>query len=114
MIKVHPAVFLASFLALMFVCSASSVYAADCGDATIVKVGTNPVSGSSGASPYMVQLDCANDTVWSGVLTLYLSQDLGDSGLATLLSAYSMGKSVWVRTLGTDPGSIITIIYVND
>lgn len=112
--RLHTSIFLASLLALMVVFSTSTLYAADCANATIERVGTNPVTGSTGASPYMVQLDCADDSIWPGVMTLYLSQDLGDSGLATLLSAYSMGKSVWVRTLGTTPGSIVSIIYVND
>ena len=97
----------------LVVVSASNLYAADCSSATIKRVGNNP-SSSAAASPYMTQLDCADDATWPGTLTLYLSNDLGDSGLATLLTAYSLGKTVWVRTLGTTPGSIISIIYIND
>lgn len=97
----------------LFVISAGSLYAADCKSGTIVKVGVNPTT-STGASPYMVQIDCANDATWPGVLQLYLSDDLGDAGLATLLTAYSLQKTVWIRTLGVTTGSIATIIYVND
>ena len=101
-------------LFFLFFISVSNIYAADCASATIKKVGNNPVSGASGASPYMVQLDCSNDATWRGTLTLYLSADLGESGLATLLTAYSLGKTVWVRTLGVTAGSIVTIIYMNN
>ena len=59
-------------------------------------------------------VNISNDSAWSDTMLFYLSEDLGDSGLATLLAAYSMGKTIWVRTLGATPGSIISIIYVND
>lgn len=110
----RKAFFLAILVSLMFVVSVNNLYAADCRSATIKRVGNNPVTGATGASNYMVQLDCSSDTVWPGILTLYLSQDLGDSGLATLLTAYSLEKTVWVRTLGVTPGSIVSIIYMND
>lgn len=101
-------------LFFLFVISANTLYAADCSSAEIKRVGDNPATGAAGASSYMVQLDCASDAIWRGTLTLYLSEELGDSGLATLLTAYSLGKTVWVRTLGVDPGSIVTVIYLND
>ena len=96
------------------ICVISPALAADCASAAIKRIGVNPVTGSAGASPYMVQLDCASDSIWSGTLTLYLSTDLGESGLATLLTAYSLGKTVWARSLGTTPGSIVTVLYIND
>ena len=96
------------------ICIISPALAADCSSATIKRIGSNPVSGATGASTFMVQLDCADDTTWPGTLTLYLSSDLGDSGLATLLTAYSLGKTVWVRSLGITPGSIVSVIYIND
>jgi hypothetical protein len=102
-------------LFFFFVFSVNNIYAADCASATIKRVGNNPATGGAfGASPYMVQLDCSNDATWPGAPTLYLSADLGEAGLATLLTAYSLGKTVWVRTLGVTPGSIVTIIYMND
>ena len=102
-------------LFFLIVTIANNIYAADCSIATIKRVGTNPTSSyASGATPYTVQLDCSNDSVWAGSLTLFLSSELGESGLATLLTAYSLGKTVWVRTLGVTGGSIVTIIYMND
>jgi hypothetical protein len=101
-------------LFFLFFISLSNIYAADCASATIKKVGNNPVSAKSGASPYVVSLDCSTDATWPGSRIFYLSADLGESGLATLLTASSLGKTVWVRTLGVTAGSIVTIIYMND
>lgn len=109
----RKAFFVAVLVSLMFVVSVNNLYAADCASATIKRLGNNPVK-ASGASSYMVQLDCSDDTAWPGTLTLYLSEELGDSGLATLLTAYSLQKTVWVRTLGVAPGSIVSVIYLND
>ena len=97
----------------LFIFSGNNLFAADCASGTIKRLGANP-GGVSGASPFMVQIDCANDATWPGTLQLYLSEDLGEPGLATLLTAYSLGKTVWVRTLGTVPGSIATVVYIND
>ena len=111
--KTSRKAFLGTILAsLIFVVCTSNIYAADCSSATITRLGNNPAS--SVASPFMVQLDCADDAIWPGTLTLYLSNDLGEAGLATLLTAYSLGKTVWARTQGTVPGSIVSIIYIND
>jgi len=98
----------------LYVFSANNLYAADCGFATIKKIGNNPLLTNTGASPYMARLDCNDDSIWPGEIAFYLSQDLGDAGLATLLTAYSLGKTVWVRTLGVTTGSIITVVYLND
>jgi len=112
--KFRAILFFAIIVSFLLVVGASNVFAADCASAVIKRVGSNPSIGATGSSPYMVQLDCSTDSVWPGTLTLYLSSDLGDGGLATLLTAYSLGKTVWVRTLGITSGSIVTIIYVND
>ena len=81
----------------------------------IKKIGVSPGAGGAGSAGYMVQLDdTGSPQAWSGTVQFYLSDDLGDSGLATLLTAYSLGKTVWARTAGTTPGSLITILYMND
>lgn len=100
--------------ALMFlVALAGQALAVDIASAKITRVGVNPDSGP--ASGYFVQLDDQAATgAWVGTRAFYLSTELGDSGLATLLTAYSLGKTVWVRILAVDPGSIITILYMND
>jgi len=63
----------------------------------------------------MVQLDEVSDANWTGTRLFYLSSTLGNQGYATLLTAYSLGKTVWVRIAGTgEPGSLVQIIYIND
>jgi hypothetical protein len=45
----------------------------------------------------------------------YLHPDLGNAGYATLLTAYTLGKTVWVRI--ADPGtggSLILVVLIND
>ena len=95
------------------VSTAISVNAADCEQATIKMVGVNPANTTTGASDYFVRMDCANDATWPGIISFYLSSDLGDSGLATLLTATSLNLPVWVRTSGIAPGSLVTVIYMN-
>ena len=82
----------------------------DVPNCSIAKVGYDP--RFEGA---LVRLDDLTDTQWTGTRQFYLSSTLGNQGLATLLTAYSLGKTVWVRIAGTgEPGSLIQIIYIND
>jgi len=101
-------------VAFLSLCVISPVIAADCASATIKKIGVNPTWTGSGASNYFVRLDCSDDTKWAGVVSFYLSEDLGDSGLATMLTAYSLEKTLWIRTAGIATGSLVTVLYMND
>jgi len=76
---------------------------------SIVKIGVDPrFEGPP------VQLDDQSDVNWTGQRQFYLSSDLGNQGLAVLLTAYSMGETVWVRIAGdASSGSLITVIFVN-
>jgi len=103
--------FVVAFLSL---CVISPVIAADCSSATIKKIGVNPTWSGTGASNYFVRLDCSDNTKWPGIVSFYLSEDLGDSGLATMLTAYSLGKTLWIRTAGVATGSLVTVLYMND
>ena len=61
-----------------------------------------------------VQLDDQSDVNWTGNRQFYLSSTLGKEGLAVLLTAYSLGETVWVRIAGDgSPGSLITVIFIN-
>jgi hypothetical protein len=61
-----------------------------------------------------VQLDDQSDVNWSGSRQFYLSSDLGNQGLSVLLTAYSLGETLWVRIAGdASSGSLITVIFVN-
>jgi len=45
---------------------------------------------------------------------LFLSSDLGNQGLAVLLTVYSLGETVRVRIAGdASSGSLIKIIFAN-
>ena len=82
----------------------------DAADTQVTRVGADP--RFEGA---MVQLDDLTDTKWTGIRQFYLSSNLGNQGLATLLTAYSMNKTLWVRIAGDgSAGSLIEIIFIND
>jgi len=85
----------------------------DVASAQIVKTGYYPGAAGSG---FVVQLvDQAVSPAWPGARQFYLSTELGNEGYAILLTAYSLGKKIWVRIAGTaEPGSLISIIYSND
>jgi hypothetical protein len=77
--------------------------------ASIIRVGIDPRFDGP-----MVQLDDQSDGAWTGTRQFYLSSTLGNQGLAVLLTAYSLGETVFVRIAGDgSPGSLITIIFVN-
>ena len=87
--------------------------AVQCDSATIIKVGVLPAYETSTVSKYMVRLDCqdANEP-WSGEIQYLLSQDLGDSGYATLLTAMSLGEPVLVQIESPGWWSMITTLYL--
>ena len=78
--------------------------------ASIVRIGIDPRFEGP-----MVQLtDDSATPLWTGVRQFYLSATLGNGGLATMLTAFSLGESVFVRIAGTGAsGSLVTIIFVN-
>jgi hypothetical protein len=89
---------------------ANMAQALDVASARIARIGIDP--RFEGA---MVQLiDQADQPAWSGTRQFYLSSDMGDGGLATILTAFSLGENVWVRIAGdAAAGSLITIVFVN-
>lgn len=96
---------LASFIILPGMASAD----VDVPVCSIVKIGADPrFEGPP------VQLDDQSDLKWTGYRQFYLSSSLGNQGLAVLLTAYSMGETVWVRIAGdASSGSLIKVIFVN-
>lgn len=82
----------------------------DVSSARIVKIGINPAI----EGPMVQLVDTAANPKWTGIRQFYLSAELGNAGLATLLTAFSLGETVWVRIAETaEPGSLIMIIFVN-
>ncbi len=86
----------------------------DVARAEIVRIGLIAPDATRGA---LVQLrDLAGSPAWSGNRQFFLSQSiLGKEGLAMALTAFTLGRSVFVRIAGTaQPLSLITVIYVNE
>jgi len=107
MFSLFIAIFLVASLMIIPAVANASVNVAD---VKVMKVGADP--RFEGA---MVQLDDLTDTQWTGIRQFYLSSTLGNQGLATILTAYSMGKTLWVRIAGDGAkGSLIEIVFIND
>ena len=84
--------------------------ALDVSSCSIARIGVDP--RFEGAPVQLVDTSGVN---WTGPRQFYLSSTLGNQGLAVLLTAYSMGKTVWVRIAGDgSAGSLVEIIFVND
>ena len=83
--------------------------------AKIERIGPDPRCANEVSSGVMVQLtDTSANPAWPGVRQFYLSAALGNTGVATLLTAFSLGETVWVRIGGSaESGSLISIIFVN-
>jgi hypothetical protein len=96
-------------LTTLVVLPAKAIADVDVPNCRIVKVGSDPrFQGPP------VQLVDLSGNVWTGARQFYLSQELGNQGLAVVLSAYSMGETLWVRIAGNgSPGSLITIVFIN-
>ena len=103
-------VFIVTVLSLCILPAIANAY--DCAACTVTRLGMVP--GSFGTEDgFMVQVDDAADE-WTGSRTFYLSDTLGKAGWATVLTGYSLGKTLWLRLVGTTPGSLITIVHIND
>jgi len=86
----------------------------DVAKAQIDRIGLYNPNATRGA--YVQLTDLSDSPAWTGSRQFFLSQTpLGKEGLATLLTAYSMGKTIWVRIAGDASAlSLITVIYIND
>jgi hypothetical protein len=61
-----------------------------------------------------VILDDLNDAAWQGARQFYLTSELGNQGLAVLLTAFSLNNTIYVRIAGdASAGSLIIGIVVN-
>ena len=96
-------------------CFVGTAQATDVAVAKIERIGPDPRFISLASSGVMVQLsDTSANPAWPGVRQFYLSAELGNTGVATLLTAFSLGENVWVRIAGNaESGSLIEIIFVN-
>jgi hypothetical protein len=103
-------VFIMTAIAMSILPATVSAY--DCAQCTITRLGMVP--GAFGTEDgFMVQVDDADDE-WTGSRTFYLDDSLGKAGWATVLTGYSLGKTMWMRLVDTTPGSLITSVHIND
>jgi len=106
----------AVIMILGLMCFAGTAQASvDVWEAKIERIGPDPRFADSASSGFMVQLsDTDANPAWPGIEQFYLSAALGNTGIATLLTAFSLGETVWVRIGGAaEKGSLISIIFVN-
>ena len=83
----------------------------DVGSAKIRLIGIDP---RFQGPMVMLEDTAATNKLWTGTRQFYLSSTLGNPGLATMLTAISLGQSVFVRIAGTGTeGSLVTIIFLN-
>jgi hypothetical protein len=98
-------------MSLSMLPAAASADSYDCAQCTVTRLGMNP--GAFGTDGFMIQVEDAAG-LWSGSRTFYLDDTLGKAGWATVLTGYSMGKTFWMRLVDTVPGSLITVVHIND
>jgi hypothetical protein len=51
---------------------------------------------------------------WTGQRVFYLDDSLGKAGYAAALTAFSLGKTVYLRLVDTEPGSLIYGLHINE
>ena len=98
-------------LGLMF---CGVVHAADLNGAIIEKIGVNPSLSGTSTSANIIFL--SHPSLGSGkVLQCVMTKALGDAGLATALTAQSLGKPVWARVSSTDVTKVntVSVLYLN-
>lgn len=89
-----------------------NAFAVDLDGAVIERIGVNPDVASATTSSNIIFITHSSFT---GTLQCVLTAELGDAGLATALTALSLGQSVWLRVGSTDITSVTTatIMYLN-
>lgn len=97
---------------LFFLISTVNANAVDVGNCSVELVGAYDglENQTVNRSNFPVFLSCPSK--FNSKRGYYLSYGLGKSGLATLLTAFSLDKEVWVRISTIEPGGIISVIYV--
>jgi hypothetical protein len=109
--RIKMVIFVVCFISCMMAFS-TTASAYDCAQAQITRLGMYP--GMITPNGFMIQIDDLSDAGWTGIRTFYLDESLGKSGWATILTAYSMGKTLYVRLVDTTPGSLVTVVHIND
>ena len=106
--------FFAMLIALSFIMvfTGSPVFAGDHASCHVNKLGVYPGTAdpANQRSGYPIFLTCTD--IGTGQIMFFLSDDMGDAGLATALTAMSLGKNVWARTTTDVAGGLVTVMYL--
>ena len=109
-----------SLLLIFGITSVSFADPGDCSSAEIMMIGSAPGYGGAGSDGIKVSLKNKSGhtvgTDWNNNTErmFFLTDDLGDRGLAILLTAMSLDKPVWVRIAGNaEVNSLISVIFLN-
>lgn len=98
-------------LAMFLVMGINSVYAATCTNGAITRVVVLNEAPSGESSQYKIQLNCDE---YANERNYYLSSTIGDSGYATVLTAISLTKTLYMEMTGTASGSLVTLLRMNN
>ena len=114
-IKFHIIVVVAFAFSMLF--GKVEALAVDCVSATVLMAGAaTPITGSSNIKVQLKNSSGAPVGTWANNTDrfFYLDQTIDKEGLATLLTAFAMGKKVWVRVPGTTAAtnSLITVVFI--
>ncbi len=108
-----------AIMAVMFsMVISGSVFAAACNNATIAGVATTSTSITpSGMTVRLINGSgkaCATDWANGAHVKFYLTADNTDRSLAIILTAMSLGKTLWVDVSGGVDGSILTVVNMSN
>ena len=85
-----------------------------CESARILFVAHYPSQATEFSTGYRVQLECLDATPAWGIGTYFLAKDQGESGYATLLTAFSLDKNIFAYVGGTgSSGSLVYQVRIN-
>ena len=99
---------MAMLLAPTFSTTANAAY---CNDTVIDSVSILPENAVPGSvSKYRVTVSCVDTARWAGLRHFYLTEDLGEAGYATVLTALSLGRNLSIVTTSYNTNSLLTII----
>jgi len=84
-----------------------------CRQCTITKLGMRPNNDFGTTDGFNIQVEDAAGK-WENSRAFYLDDSLGKGGWATILTAYSLGKTLRLNLADTEPGSLIFVLSIND
>ena len=115
-IRLFHLVFFTTLCLFIFFGKADCSASVSCSIASIDKVGPATIGVNGKVVASLVNKTSKTVGTWAPNTwrQFYLNPAITNSGLATLLTAYSMNKTVWVQIGGTaEPAALIETIYIN-